>query len=163
MEVLSPEAHALISDRQRRQDGRAGAVPSADNFRDPANCASAASELALLLSYGEHKRAGRRRAGGKRSRPTIEPKLISPDAQRGRPAQWAARALVGGVAAAYIAACGKEASYTASHHHRGPFVRLVSHVLRLVGAPHVDPVELVNWYGQEMKEGVVRIDRAREI
>jgi|SRR6185437_11423186 len=73
------------------------------------------------------------------------------DFPSGRPSNELAHEFVLELAIIWRQMTGKHPSRTASHHHRGPFVRFVAIAFRIAGTPHVDPVEAVNAYGRKYR------------
>jgi len=121
----------------------AACIPSADLVRDPKWRDQACEAITRLASYGGRWTEGRKRPTGKRSR-TWEPLLNAPPIAARPPRREAERELVGWLQRAYFEASNAEPALTASAEKEGPFVRFVRECLKLAGAAHVDPVELIN-------------------
>jgi hypothetical protein len=157
-ERLSEDARCSVVARGSRLRRR---VPTASELRNPVTATAAAERLRSLIQTGAAWKKGRRRAGGKQSQPTIDPSLYAPAVPPNRPPNEASRNLVLQLADAYQEATGREPPYTARRAfpsdpdlppaRPGPFARLVKAVLKLVGTPGVDEVELVNWCGRWRK------------
>jgi hypothetical protein len=111
------------------------AIPKQEELTNQHTAIEAARRLASILAYGETFKRRRK------------PLLWAPNVGRGRSVQEAARELVMLLAIDYMGAKGQCPASTANPRAPGPFVRLVTEVLKLAGTPHVDAVELVTWYG----------------
>jgi len=94
------------------------------------------------------------RSNSERVPMNLQPLLHACDFPSGRPSNELAHAFVLELAIIWRQMTGKHPSRTASHHHRGPFVRFVAIAFRIAGTPHVDPVEAVNAYGRKYRRGV---------
>jgi hypothetical protein len=116
-------------------------LPRPELPRDP-------DRLMALLRHGGRMVPGRRRPGGKRSRPTFVPALWAPRVARGRPRNEAGRELVVWLGIAYFEATGRYPPRSACHSKPGPFVRFVRGCLDRLDARHVDAVEVVNRVGR---------------
>jgi hypothetical protein len=101
-----------------------------------------------LCSIGGSYVEGRKRPSGKRSRSTLEPLLHAPALRRHVSKREPERNFVMNLETTWLEATGTKPSLTARHSDRsrklGPFARFGRKCLRLVGAGHVDVVELIN-------------------
>jgi hypothetical protein len=145
MEQLSPRASVVLANR----GGRLGLPLSApDAIRDPERREDACTAIVTLCSMGGKEVKGRRRPGGKQSRPAWCPLLYAPARQRIFAKRDAERNFVMWLRSACLDATGEVPAQTARHgdpsRDLGPFARLVRDCLRLVGAPDADPVGLIN-------------------
>jgi hypothetical protein len=141
---------SLLSRRHSRVVHEAR-LPTPEQLADPATARTTADALRFLTQSGATPKRGRQRPGGKQSPPTAEPVLWAPGVSVGRTKNEAARELVMWLAVAWREATGSKPSLSAHRDKPGPFVRLVKAVLIVVGARHVDAVELVNRYGKQHK------------
>jgi hypothetical protein len=116
-------------------------IPKLEELIGPTTATKAARRLISILA---HAKTQKRR---------LRPLLWVPNVGRGRPVQDAARELVIFLAIDYEMAKKRSPALTANPRAPGPFVRLVAEALRLAGTPHVDAVELVNWYGSVRRRG----------
>ena len=143
VENLSPEA--------REQLGRRGArrlvpieLPGPDAFRDPKQRDDAREVMLMLMQQGAIWVEGRSRGAGKRSRPSLRPRLYAPSKQKSPPRRTAERNFIMQLSIVWYEATGKAPPRTAHHGQLGPFARLVRECMRLMGAADVDVVELIN-------------------
>jgi hypothetical protein len=143
IECLTPRAHRLLNAREARPSISI-ALPSPDLLRDPTERDAACASVARLCEYGGWYVEGRRRPSGKRSRPGWRPLLHAPEPRRHFPKRDAERDFVIWLALAWHGATGKAPPRTADSRNPGPFARVVCKCLRLVGAGHVNAVELIN-------------------
>ncbi len=123
-------------------------VPTVCDLRDPVHGRTALSLLYGLCHRGAEWKEGRKRPGGKRSRPHLQPLLAGPLGQRGRPANRTEFMLCTYLGSAYWVATGRRPPRRADRRNPGPFVRLVRDVLALAGAASVDAAELVEVCGR---------------
>jgi hypothetical protein len=142
LEGLSPEARRRLKARGARPSIGI-TLPSADALRDPARRDAACTRVDRLCQHGGRYVEGRRRPSGKRSRPVWRPLLHAPEPRRHFPRRDAERDFVVWLGTAWYAATGKKPPRTADSRNPGPFARFVGKCLRLVGAAHVDAVELI--------------------
>ncbi len=151
---LPTAARRLLRERDARLASRRGGrarLPGVAALANPASARAAAADLCDLVAMGAILKPGRQRPGRKEPTPIAAPIVLVPKVGRGRPSNEAARVLVMWLAIAWLEATGREPSLSAHPDKPGPFVRLVKAVLSVVGAPHIDAVELVNWYGEQRK------------
>ena len=140
---MSAEALALVHQREVRLKGRLPPLPPPDALDDPVRRDAACATIAALLSVGGRIAPSRNRPSGKRSQ-TWRSELLAPPLQQ-RPTRRAAeRMLAQNLSLALLEATGAEPALTAHPDKPGPFARLVAEVLRLVGAPHVNAVKVIN-------------------
>ena len=147
-------AVGMLPDDVRRwltsANGRQGrAIPTAKEILSPVTRKRAIERLRLIVSYGGQTTAGRKRAGGRRSR-TFKPLLRVPQkVERGRPAGLPEREFVQWLAVAYLEATEQPPPDTAHYNPdiRGPFSALVHRCFELVGAPTGNVTRLINQYG----------------
>jgi hypothetical protein len=142
LEGLSPAAQRLLTERGGRPNVGI-ALPMPALLRDPAERDAACASVARLCQYGGQYVEGRRRSSGKRSRPIWRPLLHAPKPRRHFPRRDAERNLATSLALVWYEATGKKPPRTADSRNPGPFARVVGKCLRLVGAAHVDAVELI--------------------
>ena len=119
-------------------------LPETHDLEDPEQCQEALLQIVGLTVMGSSWKQGRKRPGAKRSRPTLVPIPTGPRVRRGRPSNDAEKVLCIFLGIVYLVATGTRPPRRANHRAPGPFVRLLTEVLSLAGAPHVDAVELVN-------------------
>ncbi len=137
--------------------------PTVRDLRDPVHGRKALSRLWGLCHRGAEWKEGRKRPGGKRSRPRLEPLLVDPRLRwsertqgytvRGRPPRETELVMLCmHLGDAYWRATGKMPPRRANPRTPGPFLRLVREVLRMVGAAHIDAAELVEAsYGRRQR------------
>ncbi len=137
--------------------------PTVRDLRDPVHGRKALSRLWGLCHRGAEWKEGRRRPGGKRSRPRLEPLLVDPRLRwsertqgytvLGRPPRETELVMLCmHLGDAYWRATGKMPPRRADPRTPGPFLRLVREVLRMVGAAHIDAAELVEAsYGRRQR------------
>jgi hypothetical protein len=124
-------------------------IPTEAELLSPATRQSAVDRLRLVLSYGGGTVAGRKRAGGQRSR-SFKALLRGPaNVERGRPRGHAEREFVQWLGVAYLEAAEQSPPYTAHHSDviRGPFARFTYECFELAGAPSGNVTRLINEYG----------------
>lgn len=160
LERLTPEARELLSTHP------ADKLPSPDALRRVDQRDAACDAIAALCRYGGTILPGRRRPGGKRSRPVFEPLLYAPEPSKHFGKRNAERNFGMWLQIAYLEAVSEEPPRTARHVDAhpttvgaiararrkarschttlGPFVSFVKECLKLVGAGDVDVVELIN-------------------
>ncbi len=129
---------------QRRFDP----LPSPDELADPATAAEASERLCGYLTDGGSIKEGRKRPNGHRSRTSV-PHLYAPAARKGRPGNAAADELAMWLAIAYCEATGRNPPRFCDRRKPGPFLRLVSEVLRMAQAPYIDAAETVRRYNEQ--------------
>jgi hypothetical protein len=123
--------------------------PSSEEILDRRTQKKAIKELRNILSYGQERVKGRKRPGGKRSRPTFQPALRVPKSLRGRPRDLAARELVQQLALTYIEATGRSPPRRVALRSQGPFLRLVRRCFDLAQISAGGVVDLIN--GREIR------------
>ena len=127
-------------------------IPTEAELLSLATRQSAVARLRLVLSYGGGTVAGRKRAGGQRSR-SFKARLRAPaKVERGRPRGEAEREFVQWLATSYLEATGQSPPYTAHHRVRGPFTRFVCECFELVGVPSGSVTRLINQFGSARRE-----------
>jgi hypothetical protein len=119
-------------------------LPARTALRDPAERDAACIAMERLCRLGGRYVEGRLRRPGKRSRPTWKPDLYAPTRTRHSAKRAVEREFLTLLQFAWLEATGKLPALTARHETPGPFARLVKECLRLMGASHVDAVELIN-------------------
>jgi hypothetical protein len=144
-ERLSEQARDMLTERGSRIGVE---LPRQKALSDPERREDACRAILSLCWVGADKVKGRRRPGGKQSRPTWRPLLHAPGKRRHFPRRDAERNFVMWLRVAWVEATGNAPSHTARHKDPGrglgPFGRIAKECLRLVGAPHADVVELIN-------------------
>jgi hypothetical protein len=142
LDTLSADARAILPE-----------LPSSNNFRDDPLHGQACDSIAMLCRIGDQVVEGRRRPGGKRSPPSIQPILLAPLPQQHPARREAERRFVIRLSVAWRCATGKPPPRTARHADAGrtlgPFARFVRDCLRLVGAKNASVVDLINEVGRE--------------
>ncbi len=123
-------------------------VPTVCDLRDPVHGRTALSLLYGLCHRGAEWKEGRKRPGGKRSRPHLQPLLAGPRWRRGRPSNRAEFMLCTYLDSTYWVATGRRPPRRADRRNPGPFVRMVRDVLALAGAASIDAAELVEVCGR---------------
>ena len=152
-------------------------LPAREELLHPVHGRKALSLLLGLLHTGAHWKDGRKRPGGKRSRPTLHPDPRVPRARRGRPPDTNEFFLCNYLAIAYFKAArrfpprqvapyppGRDTGLQALPerlHLSGPFARLLREVLDLLGAENVSSVELINKHGAALKREAFGRERRR--
>jgi hypothetical protein len=133
-------------------------IPTEAELLSPATRQSAVGRLRLVLSYGGGMVAGRKRAGGQRSRSFKARLRVPTKVERGRPRGEAEREFVQWLAIAYLEATGQSPPYTAHHNRdiRGPFPRFVHRCFELIGAPTGNVTRLINEFGDERRKAATR-------
>ncbi len=140
VEGLSPKVRELLNTRGARLGVM---LPSPEALRGAQHEEACAAIATLTRSSWEYRK-GRKRPSGKRSGNTWAPILYASDVATGFQKRQAERNLTMWVQIAYLSAVGQPPSRTAHHANPGPFARLLREILRLVGAPGADAVELIN-------------------
>lgn len=98
-----------------------------------------------LCSMGGHRREGRMRPMGRRSRARkLTPVLIAPNPKRSPQRVTAEREFIMWLQFAFADATGEMPADTAHPDNLGPFARMAAKGLKLVGARHVNAAELIN-------------------
>lgn len=142
-EAIPPATRKVLEDVHDPEN-----IPTVRDLRDPVHGRKELVRLYGLCHRGAEWKAGRRRPGGKRSRPRLEPLLIGPRVRPGRPSNHAEFVLCTWLAIAYELLAERPPPFQADRRNPGPFVRLVRDVLALAGAADVDAVEMVEAYGR---------------
>ncbi len=122
-------------------------VPTRDELLHPDHGRDSLALLYGLCHLGAEWVPGRKRPGGKQSRPTLRGQVIGPRVRRRRPPNYAEFLLCTRLGIIYYEATTKPPPRRADARNPGPFVRLVDGVLKLLGAPGVNAAELVEAYG----------------
>jgi len=147
METLSPRTLEILADRGRPPHV-AVPLPTPDALRDPERREAARAAIARLCSMGGKEIEGRKRKGGKQSRPRWSPVLYAADKQARFAKRKAERDFVMWLRIAWCEAVGEKPAQTARHagagRELGPFARMARECLRLVGASDADVVGLIN-------------------
>jgi len=138
---LSPEAGEHLHTPHRP-------LPGPADFDDPEKCPQALRHLLGLTVRGAEWKPGRKRPGGKQSRPVLTRIPGGPRPPRGRPKNSAEVMLCFALEVAYRKVTGRRAPRSAHDDLRGPFVNLLGEVLELCGLDDVSPVEVVNSAGE---------------
>jgi hypothetical protein len=132
-------------------------LPTPEALRDPAQRNGACEAITRLCRSGGRLAEGRRRSGGKRSRPTFRPLLYTPESRTNFPKRDAERDFVMWLSIAWLEATGSKPSRTARHGDAsrvlGPFARFAGECLRRCGAGYADPVGIINELNQRRREG----------
>lgn len=140
--ALSPQARERLNDIGNPVDFNFE-LPDPDTMFDVRHRAAACERVASLCRYGGKWIEGRRRPSGKRSR-TWRWDLYAPAPSPAFEKRSAERAFVTWLRFAWSDATGQLASKTANPNKKGPFARLATECLRLVGAEHADAIALIN-------------------
>jgi hypothetical protein len=160
LESLSPKAREILTRRGKRPSV-ATSLPTPGALLDPEQREMARLAIARLCQLGGKYVKGRRRSSGKQSRPTWRPLIVAaPEPRKNLPApkphkrpprRDAERNFVMWLQIAWLETTCAKPSLTARHAELplsgrdiGPFARFARECLRLVGAGHVDVVELIN-------------------
>lgn len=144
--ILSPAARDYLSAANPKTK-----IPAVGVFLDGAKWREACEQVEQLCSFGGKWMEGRRRPNGKTSR-TWRPLLFAPPASPHFAKRDAERNFVLNIRLAYLESCGVSPAPTARLVRKGPgvhmisggFGRMVDDCLRLVGAPHVRTVGIIN-------------------
>ena len=129
-------------------------VPTSEELLHPEDGRAALILLSGLCHRGAAWKPGRKRRGGKQSRPTLQAEVIGPRVRRGRPSDIAEFLLCTWLGGAYYKATGRFPPRQSHPDNPGPFARLVREVLCLLGASNINAVELVNRYGAKLPRRV---------
>lgn len=151
LEKLSPKAIGLLSKRRLSLE-----LPTSADLREPRRRQLACEAVFRLSQYGGGYVEGRRRPSGKRSR-TWRPLLVAPEPQRHVLKREAEQNFVMFLQIAWVDATGSEPSLTASATKPGPFARMVTECLKLVGANHANAAGLINRLHSRRKKPNSRI------
>jgi hypothetical protein len=129
-------------------------IPTEAELLSPTTRQSAVGRLRLVLSYGGGTAAGRKRAGGQRSRSFKARLRVPTKVERGRPRGVAEREFVQWLAITYLEATGQSPPHTAHHNRdiRGPFPRFVHRCFELIGAPTGNVTRLINQFGAARRQ-----------
>jgi hypothetical protein len=120
--------------------------PALSTLADPSKRRLAARTLRGLTVTRLEWKTGRKRPRGKGSRVTLTKTFAGPQVPRGRPAQLAEFILCSGLAIAYSKATGRRPTRWPNDENRGPFIAMVSAVLKKIGAGHVSADDLARRY-----------------
>jgi hypothetical protein len=151
LENLSAESRYLLVDRGARPNIRIE-LPTPDALCNPERREAACEAIARLCQFGGESVPGRRRPGGKQSRPTWRPLMYAPKPQRNFPKRDAERNFVMWLSMAWLEATGSAPTPTARYGNEGPFARFARECLRLIGAPHADVSERLNELHRRRRE-----------
>jgi hypothetical protein len=165
---LSPQALVHLKPRLDRPGPRLAGwwLPSAEDMIDPRPTRQLwrRNEGTLLLKVSRRDEAcemmgrlcrigvepikGRKRASGRRSRPTFRPLLCAPELRRHVPKRQPELIFVASLAAAWLRATGRPPAMTADRRAPGPFAKFVKECLDLAGVGLVvNAVNLINKLG----------------
>ena len=133
IETLTPPARDLLVERGQGAQ-HVVSLPTPAMLREPERRAEASQTVAMLCRMGGRYVEGRRRPSGKRSR-TWKPLAIGPTPRRHSRKRQAERDFVMWIQVAWLDATGRKPSLTAHTFRPGPFAKMVTECLRLVGAP----------------------------
>lgn len=123
--ALPPEARSIL-------EAGSGGLPSANDLRDVRRSREALLLLAGICASGSRVVKGRKRPGGKQSRPTLETEYRGPRVRKGHPGTTNEIFLCASVGQAYLKATDRLPTRWPSPKNRGPFVYLMAEVLDLV-------------------------------
>jgi hypothetical protein len=145
IEALSPDARQWFEMREATPGFKNAGLrfPAAKFLRDPARRGEACDAVRRFCAMGGKYIEGRKRGSGKRST-TWEPLPWASDRTSHPPKREAERHFVMRLRLAWLEATGNAASATVNPLRPGPFARFVGECLKHVGAPHADPVGLIN-------------------
>ena len=110
---------------------------------------------------GQRVGEGRKRPGGRRSRPTLQPVFANPPANRGAPVHLAEQQFVMWVRVAYLEAAGISPAVTASatKMNQGHFVRFCDVVLaRVTGQNVATSAAMINGLAKLRKKPVTQLE-----
>jgi hypothetical protein len=142
---LSKQASSLLTDRGNHLGID---LPPHEALSDPELREDACQTILILCTVGADKVKGRRRPGGKQSRPTWRWLLHAPNKQRHFPRRDAERNFVMWLGVAWMEATGKPPPRWARHGRNRNvrrFAGIATLCFRKLGAPDdVDVVELIN-------------------
>jgi hypothetical protein len=144
VEQLSPAGRDMLA-----AHGVSTELPTPAALRDPALREAACAAVAQLCQHGgRHIETSPRNAFQ-----NVSPYLHAPEKQRNFPKRGAERDFVMWLQCVWAEATGKMPAVTARHGSGvGPFARFARECLRLVGAPDVDVVELMNGLHRRRRE-----------
>ncbi len=111
---LSPRAREMVMERAVRPSLKTE-LPSAEALRDVRRREAACAKIATLCRIGGRLVPGRRRPGGKQSRPVMRPLLYAPEPRRNFSRRDAERDFVMWLSIAYYEATGTAPARTARH------------------------------------------------
>lgn len=140
---LSPPTCQLLN---RRNLPGTALLNDASPLLDPARQKTACQQLAALCQIGARWLPGRNRPSGRQSS-RLDIELCAPNPTRHFEKRKAERTFYMWLRIAWLEATGERQQAFTAHHDeelRGPFARFVCECLRLVGATHVDGIELIN-------------------
>jgi hypothetical protein len=143
---LSKQASDMLTERGYRIGVQ---LPPDEALSDLERREDVCRAILSLCIVGAHNVKGRRRPGGKQSRPTWRPLLHAPNKRPHFPRRDGERNFVMWLQVAWVEATGAAPSHTARHKNArrniGPLAAIAGECLRLLGAPrNTDPVELIN-------------------
>jgi hypothetical protein len=146
LETLSAEVKSTLL--YARAEDVSLPLPSA--IRNRSTRAGAVVQLRRAVSVGGQMVAGRKRPGGKQSKPTFRPELWVPTSPQGKPKDMAQRELIQNLALAYAEATGRETPRTVNYEptQRGPFSTYVHRFFALLGESTGNVTDLINQRGQ---------------
>jgi hypothetical protein len=156
----TPRARRMLDDRAARPSVRIE-LPAPDALRDPERRDAACEAIARLCRIGGKIIKGRRRPGGKRSRPAFRPLFHAPEPRPHFPKRQAERNFVMLLQIAWLDTTGMKPAPTARHGSLGPFGRFAQECLRLVGAVDADVVELINELNRQRRDQRVQMAKRR--
>ena len=166
LESLSPAARALLQDRAARIGIE---LPPSDGLHDPERreeACQACQAITRLSQFGGRWAEARRRPSGKQSRPVWRSLLWASEPRRNFRKRNAERDFVMWISVAWQEAVGTPPTRTARHSDAsrdvGPFAKLVSECLQLVGAGDADVVELLNEMDRRRREMERRTEKGPE-
>jgi hypothetical protein len=147
LDALSPQTREFLTGRVPANFD----LPHADSLRDARKRDAACEVIAALCRFGGGYVEGRLRPSGKRSR-TWQPLLYAPEPQRNFQRRAAERYFVTMLSLAWLEATGRPPARSADSRKPGPFARLVTKCLSIVGAGHANAVELINELNRRRQE-----------
>jgi hypothetical protein len=139
LDKLSPKAIGSLSKRKLSLE-----LPTSADLREPRRQELACEAVFRLSQYGGRFVEGRRRPSGNRSSPTWRPLLIAPEPQRHVLKRDAEQNFVMFLQIAWLDATGGAPILSASATKPGPFTRMVTKCLKLVGAGHANAAGVIN-------------------
>jgi hypothetical protein len=124
-------------------------IPSKADFEDPAKCEEAAAIVELLCVRGGEVQMKKRRDG--RQYRTLTWKIAGSNPTRTPQKRSAERDLAMWLQVACLEATGRTPGLSAHPDNPGPFARLLRSCLDMIGAKHVDAIELINSLNKQRK------------
>jgi hypothetical protein len=140
LQKASPSARALMEERSQHRNIE---PPVPVDLRNDDSRDEACDNVAALIRLGGGWMKGRNRPSGRPSR-TWKTVLYAPEPSRNFAKRDAERVFIKQLQVAWKTAAGKKPAATACRGKPGPFVRLTEECLNLIGATHVDAIELIN-------------------